>query len=397
VAEAPALSPLRVLVVSRPSNVWGAQLRLLLTAPAMRERQIELALAIPPGNAFADRWRDAGYELVPLPPVDDREGLRRSDGRRAAPGTIAAAAVGAARRAAQLVPIARRFDVIHSFSRHAHPEVVAAARMARRPVVVEVVDIVRAGFGRRALRAATRLASAVVVNSSATGETVAGAARRLRVIHPGVDTERFRPGPRVPEMRARLTARPDDPVIAIIGRLDPTKGVETVSRALALAGTGQPGLASATLAVIGDRGVAPDGYIEALRDRVTSELGDRVRFTGRIEDIPTVLRSIEVLVNASDAEPFGRSILEAQATGTPVVATAAGGVPEFVCDGETGLLVPRGDAEALAVALDRVLTDTELRDRIVAGAAAQVRARFASDSRYDDLAAIYRDVVGRAR
>ena len=74
----------------------------------------------------------------------------------------------------------------------------------------------------------------------------------------------------------------------------------------------------------------------------TTLLGDRARFVGPVDDVPGVLRSLDVLVNASASEPFGLSVLEAQASGVPVIGTDAGGIPEFVTDGETGLLVAPG-------------------------------------------------------
>ena len=95
-------------------------------------------------------------------------------------------------------------------------------------------------------------------------------------------------------------------------------------------------------------------------------LGDRVRFVGRTDDVPGTLRALDVLVNVSAAEPFGLSVLEAQATGVAVVGTAAGGIPDFVADDDNGLLVPPGDAAALAAALARLVTDPSLRARLAA-------------------------------
>jgi glycosyltransferase involved in cell wall biosynthesis len=78
------------------------------------------------------------------------------------------------------------------------------------------------------------------------------------------------------------------------------------------------------------------------------------------------MRNLDVLVNASRAEPFGLTVLEAQACGVAVVAGAAGGIPEFVYDGENGLLFEPGDEIGLARALERMLGDAELRNRLAA-------------------------------
>jgi glycosyltransferase involved in cell wall biosynthesis len=387
--------PVRVLVVSRPSRVWGAQLRLLLTAPGLRARGVELTLAVPDGNPLAERWRAAGLPMVVLPPPGP-DSLRRPDGRRAGPIGIARTGAAALAGAVRLARTARRFDAVLSFSRHTHVEAAIAGRLARRPVVLEVVDIVRPGFGQRVLRAAARLATVVVANSQATASTLGTAPRDLRVLYPIVDLSRFEPGPADAALRARVGGAADRPVVAIIGRLDPGKGIELVADAFARATVAEhPTLARSVLAVVGDQGVAPDGYVEQLRAETEARLGERVVFTGRIEDVPGVLRSIDAFINASDAEPFGRSILEAQATGTPVVAARGGGVPEFVDDELTGLLFPPGDAPAAAAALERVLADRELAAAMVTAARAQTLARFDPDDRFDELAALYRELAGR--
>ncbi len=104
----------------------------------------------------------------------------------------------------------------------------------------------------------------------------------------------------------------------------------------------------ARLVVVGDVGVRTSDYAHQLESRAADLLGSRVRFVGRRDDIPDVLRALDILVNASSAEPFGRSVLEAQATGLSVIGTRDGGIPEFVADGETGLLVEPGDVVGLA-------------------------------------------------
>lgn len=383
--------PVRVLVVTRASRVWGAQLRLLLTAPELRARGVELTLAAPPGNAFVERWVGAGHALLALP-APGRDELRRADGRRAGPLALAGVAVDTVRRTVRLARLARRFDVLLSFNRHAHVEVVLAGRLARRPVVMEVVDIVRPGLGRRLQAIAASLATEVVANSRATASTLGGAADRTHVIHPGVDDSRFSPGPADSALRERLSGGRRGRIVAILGRVDPGKGIELLADAWTLAdGSGRhPHLADAVLAVVGDRGVAPDGYVESLRSSVTARLGDRAVFTGRIEDVPAVLRTVDVVVNASDAEPFGRSVLEAQAVGVPVVAADGGGIPEFVADGVTGFLFPPGDVAGLADALERALADPAAAGAVAGAAQRQALERHATADRYDELAELYR-------
>ncbi len=102
-----------------------------------------------------------------------------------------------------------------------------------------------------------------------------------------------------------------------------------------------------------------------------------VELAGERDDVPDVLARADVFVLSSRSEGMPISVLEAMAAGLPVVATAVGGVPEIVVDGETGLLVPAGDADALADALRRLLADAALRRR--QGAAGRRRAELLFD------------------
>jgi len=162
-------------------------------------------------------------------------------------------------------------------------------------------------------------------------------------------------------MRGRLTSDERAPLVGIVGRIDPEKGVDTLVRAMSLL---HGPAASAHLVVVGAAGVGPHGFAGQVQAEAERLLGERVRFVGRIDDVPEVLRALDVLVNASVAEPFGLSVLEAQATGVAVVGTDSGGIPEFVFDGDNGLLVSSADPEAMAGALERLIGDPGLRARL---------------------------------
>ena len=297
------------------------------------------------------------------------------------------------RSARRLARLARQADVIHSNSLWNHLDCALAGRLSRRPVVLELHDLVRPGLGRRVLRVAVRLASRTVAVSRAVADTVGPAAGGLRVVPQAVDTERFHPGPADASWRARLSSRPDQPIIGVVGRVDPEKGITTVVQAMAML-AGPAGRSH--LAVVGAPALDDGTYEAALRVEASHLLGDRHRFVGPVEEVPAVLRSLDVLVNASASEPFGLSVLEAQASGVPVIGTDAGGIPEFVTDGETGLLVAPGRPEALAVGLSRILEEPGLRHDLVAAARSAVVAQHALAVRAGALAGIYRDVAAPA-
>ena len=193
-------------------------------------------------------------------------------------------------------------------------------------------------------------------------------------------------------MRASLGAQPGQQLVGIVGRVDEGKGVEVLLEAMAC-DTGP--VSDAHLAIVGDVGVMDDGFLDRVKRRAAELLGTRVTFAGRRADVPAVMRCLDVLVNASDAEPFGRSVLEAQANGTAVIGTTAGGIPEFVANEMTGLLVPASSPEALRSALQRILGDDELRLRLADAGRTQAVSSFDVVTRYDAMAEVYRGLAAR--
>lgn len=376
-----------VLVVAQPSNVWGAQLRLLALAQPLADRGTRLTLAGAADSRFAMAWAAKGLPLLRLE-LAQHEGLRRPDdpAARATLAQLLRAAVWSVRDAARIARAARRFDAIVSYSLKTHVAAVLGGRLARRPVVLEVVDLVAPGIGRRLLRGAASLATTTIVNSSATAAMFTDTGATVTV-PPGVDVQLFSPAPADPALRGILARSPGDPVVGIVGRLDPEKGIEVVAHAVReLQDRGIP----AQLAVVGDRGVTSPSYADELRRRVGALLGDNVRFTGRLDDVASVMRTLDVLVNASQAEPFGLSILEAQASGTPVIATESGGAIDLVQHELTGLLVPPSDPRALADAIERLLTEEGLRRRLVDAARARAVESFGLAQQHDLMARLYR-------
>jgi glycosyltransferase involved in cell wall biosynthesis len=130
----------------------------------------------------------------------------------------------------------------------------------------------------------------------------------------------------------------------------------------------------------GPHALEPD-YPAFLAERIRAlGLGHQVFLTGPQQNVPEWMQAMDVVVHASDREPFGMVIVEAMALGKPVVAGAAGGPTEIVADGVTGLLSPYGDAAALAAAIRRYLDDPALARRL--GAAGRERAQQFSTERF---------------
>jgi glycosyltransferase involved in cell wall biosynthesis len=380
----------QALVVSPPTAVWGAQLYLLDQVDQLAQRGVALTLATSRSSAFATAWAEAGHDVLDLP-LRRHEGLRvAGSDRRPGPRSLVRSAVGVIRGIIVIARVAPRYDMLYSFALRTHLEVAIAGRLRRTPTALDLVDIIRPGLGRRVLRLAARLADLTVANSTATASTV-GTGPTVEIIHPGIDLTRFVPGEADPALRRELGGNRDAPLVAVIGRLDAKKGVHVLVDAMSqLTGPHR----DATLIVVGEHGTGPRDYADRLRADAIAALGDRVRFLGRRADIPVILRSVDLLVVAADAEPFGLTALEAQACRTPVVGTDAGGLPEFVEHEVTGLLVPPGDATAMARAIERMLYDDELRASVIDEAYRRANPARGIPAQLDQIADMYRSVAG---
>ena len=203
------------------------------------------------------------------------------------------------------------------------------------------------------------------------------AAGKLLVVHNGV-------GDVAGELRARPAQAPVR--ICSIARFAPPKDHRTLLAALA-ALRSQPW----ELDLVGD------GPLEAEMRHLVSALGlaGRVRFLGYVADPAPVLAGAQLFVLSSRSEAFPRSVLEALRAGLPVVASAVGGIGEAVTEGANGLLVPAGNPEPLAAALQRLLADAPLRESMGAAARAVYERRFRLEYMVDSTAAIYATLLGR--
>jgi glycosyltransferase involved in cell wall biosynthesis len=174
------------------------------------------------------------------------------------------------------------------------------------------------------------------------------------------------PGTAEPPGAPRDAAGPRDgqrPLVGIVGRLQPWKGQERLLRAQAL--LRERGRSIDVVIVGGDAHGLSSDYAASLPGLVDAlGLQGAVTLTGHVPEPGPYIDRMDVLVNASDPEPFGLVLLEAMARGVPVVAVRSGGPLEIVQDGVTGVLARDGSPQALAAALELLLDSPELRERL---------------------------------
>lgn len=279
-----------------------------------------------------------------------------------------------------VLALTRRFDAIHAG--RALPEGLVAwlvARLTFRPVVLYAHGEELTGWGRgnkyRAMCFALRHADTVIANSDFTRATLIDmgvAPGRIEIIHPGVDTERFRPGLPYEDLRDGLGLRPQAKLILSVGRLSRRKGFDAVIRCL-------PRLLGAGLdvhyAIIG---IGEDqAYLEELAEH--EGVAGRVHQLGHVplEDLPRWYNACDVFVLANreiagDTEGFGIVFLEAAACGKVAIAGKAGGTGSAVIDGVTGLRVDCESTAALGATLGEILVDSRTAEKYASAALARV-------------------------
>ena len=229
-------------------------------------------------------------------------------------------------------------------------------------------------------RLATVLPARAVGASSyaaARGQETLRPRRRTFVVHPGIDIPGTPPEANVADVRQALALPAGRAVLGCVGRLEPGRRQHDVLRAVAT--LRRRGRAVHAVIVGGDV-LGLSGDYEPYLRRLARELDldSAVTFTGHVPDASPYLQALDVLVQPGP-ESFGIALLEAMAIGVPVIAADTGGAGEIVEAGCSGLLVPAGDQPRLVEAIERLLGDRALRDRLAAAGRERVRGTFGAE------------------
>lgn len=289
-----------------------------------------------------------------------------------------------------------RPDLVHWHAARAHALGAIAALLAPGParVLSRRVDFpVRRSVGSRLLWALPIEAIAAISEGVKDALARSGVDRaRVRVVPSGIDlapfeseiSERDRQA-----LREALGVEPGESIALQSAALAPHKSQTDLLKAASLAHSRSPRLRV---------WIAGEGPLRAAleAEHAALGLGTTVRLLGFREDVPNLLRAADFFVVSSYLEGMGTATLDAMAAGLPVVATRVGGIPEIVAEGETGLLVPPRDPNALADAMVRVAGDPNLRARL--GAAGKKRARlFSADRTAEGTRQLYEEALASRR
>lgn len=270
--------------------------------------------------------------------------------------------------ARRLARIARSWkpDLLHTHDSHGHTAAILATSIfgMKVPLVVSrrVDFAISSGFSAR-WKYGHPAVKRILCVSDAILEITAERLRRpeiLRTVRSGIDPARFATGADG-RLHRELSLEPDTPIVGNVAALAPHKDLFTFIRMAERIHKAQP---EVRFVLIGE------GELRAELERYAAQRGlaGVLTFTGFRNDVERLLPELDVMVMTSRTEGLGTSILDAFAARVPVVATAAGGIPELIEDERTGLLRPVEEDAALASAVLLLLADHALRDRLVAGA-----------------------------
>jgi len=359
------------LLVDLETEWRGGQNQALLTAKGMRESGHDAQLVAIRDSPLAQRAAQAG---IPVHEVNTRA-------KRA--------------RAALLLRkllSRKQFDIVHANEPHAltaawlagaHQKVpVVASRRVAYPLQKNMIAQRRYLTAKRIL-AVSRFVAASVVESGIS-------ANKVEVVYEGVEVPPMLTSEARELARQRWSVAVDEHLIGCVGYLLPEKGQESVVRAMPAVRAKFPGTRLL---------LAGDGPCRGRLETLTKQFGlqEAIIFAGFVEDVAQVYAALDIFVFPSLAEPLGTSLLAAMAWRLPVLAVASGGVPEYVDDGENGLLVAESKPDILTHGILQLLSNDPLREHVGQKARRKMEAQFSASCMVQNTLRAYQEILSKSR
>ncbi len=376
----------KILYIHETSRFSGGENSLLNLALNLDKEAFEPVFACPPGGPFVEILLKSGIKVYPVgfPAVRKLTGV-----------------LGAVVRVRKIIRD-EHISLVHSNSIRTHMYAWLAGRAEKVPVIWHERNLIE----REIIdpdRALSFLPDAIICNSRAIAERFINKGslpEKVRVIHNGVDIQKFSPAASGNNMRKAFGIGSDEIVIGIASRFNKGKGHEIfLASAARLLKDVPDGRRKLRFLIAGGAVFEEDKDREKYVKSLAGEYGisDRVIFTGIIKDMPDIYAAIDIFVLASLAEPCGRVVSEAMACGKPVIGTDSGGTPEMITDGVTGLLVMPGNADAIADALAILIGDKDKRLEMGRSSRQKAEKDFDISLHAKETGQLYLDMIDKAK
>lgn len=341
----------KILHVITDERLGGPQRRVLQVARHLKEKGFINIVAIPQGDmTFADLLHENGIPCYQVRNFKRLPGL--------SPHTVLTWLFYFVPGIVSLRRLIKRenVDIVHTGGWSIYLQGPLAAKLAGARLVWYLEDIITPRLFKALLSPLLRfmpdkvVATAKVVGVYFLGQNTGG---NIPIIYPPVDTSKFRPNQNTLKCRSEFGLGGADKVVGTVGNINPAKGYEYFFPAI---GKIKKACPEAKFLVVGKKLETQEKYWRRLQALIANlEMGEDLTLTGHRLDIPEMINLMDIFVLSSVSEATPMVILEAMACAKPVVATQVGGVPEVVTDGETGILVPPRDPEAIAEAVLHLL------------------------------------------
>lgn len=377
----------RILFVDHTATLGGGEVALLNLARALSQSRYEPVVLLFSEGPLVRRLAEAGIECHVMPMSGGVIHARKDE---LGGGTLlrirdVASTLSFARDVTRFM---RRSNValVHTNSLKSDLIGGLAARTARLPLVWHVRDRIADDYLPAKVAKAFRMLcrvmpTRVIAISDAVRQTL-GNNPRVRVVHDGTP------------MPAKTASGRNDGrmLVGLVGRISPWKGQDVFLRAASIVRRQLP---AARFQIIGSALFGEREFEQRLHAIVQDQgLADAVEFLGFREDVADLIARLDVLVHASTTgEPFGQVIIEGMAAAKPVIGTRGGAVPEIIVEGETGLLVPMGDADQLAEAICALLADPARARRMGLAGRTRVAEHFTIQNTARGVQAVYDDLL----
>ncbi len=371
--------PRRIALLLEYPTLNGGERSMLQTLELLDSREFEIMALAPTAGRLAEALRVTSIEHVPFDLRDDADVRLPRD-----------------QVFAKLVELIRRQapDLLHANSLSMGRITGAMAEQLAIPCVAHLRDII--GLSRAAISDLNRNHTLIAVSHATREFHIAQglSARRTRVIFNGVDSDRFRPRPKTDALCRELKIPGTSFVVLTIGQIGLRKGQDVLAAAApAIA----KDVSQVHFVIVGERNSSKDETI-AYETKLESEfaragLDDRLHLLGYRDDVAHLMNEADLLVHPAKQEPLGRVLLEAAASGLPMVATDVGGTAEIVTDGMSARLVIPNDCEQLADAVIELAGDKKRRARFTAAARQRVTRDFTPRAAADNLTQVWRQAL----